>query len=73
MRSSSLLDGVDRFLSIQIVRDLTGKSRSTLWRWSKAGRFPNPIRIGPNSVAWRESEVMRWMEAPARWCAPGDD
>lgn len=38
----------------------TGKSRVQLWRDVRAGRFPAPIEIGPNSVAWFRTEVERW-------------
>ena len=38
----------------------TGKSRVQLWRDVRAGRFPAPIEIGPNSVAWFRTEVEGW-------------
>jgi prophage regulatory protein len=39
----------------------TGKSRVQLWRDIRDGRFPAPIEIGPNSVAWHEAEVTAWL------------
>jgi prophage regulatory protein len=27
----------------------------------KEGTFPRQIRIGPNSVAWRQSAIVKWM------------
>ena len=36
-------------------------SRSTLWRWVRAGRFPAPHKIGPNVTAWRAEEVREFM------------
>ena len=32
-------------------------SRSTLWREVKAGRFPSPTKLSPNTTAWLWSEV----------------
>jgi prophage regulatory protein len=32
-------------------------SRATWWRWIKAGRAPQPVRLGPGIVAWRASDV----------------
>ena len=29
----------------------------TLWRWIKEGKFPAPIKIGPNTVRFRGSEI----------------
>ena len=38
-------------------------NRVTLQRWIHSGRFPKPIRIGPNSVAWRWDSVQQWLDA----------
>ncbi len=36
-------------------------SRSTLWRMVKAGRFPAPHKLGPNTTAWRCGEVRSYL------------
>lgn len=41
-------------------------SRSTIYRWRKAGHFPAPLSLGENSVAWLESEVDTWIEQRPR-------
>ena len=40
-------------------------SASTLWRWVRLGRFPAPLKIGPNISAWRVSDVRAWLQAQA--------
>jgi predicted DNA-binding transcriptional regulator AlpA len=56
--------GFDDYLDLRAVQRLTGgKSRSTLWRWARAGLFPKPYRIGPNSIAWRRSDIDAWMKS----------
>ena len=40
-----------------------GLSKSRGWQLIKEGQFPKPIRIGPNSVAWLESELDEWIAA----------
>lgn len=45
------------------VRRLTGLSDTTIWRKYRAGEFPKPIAIGPNSVAWEERAVLAWIDA----------
>ena len=35
-------------------------SRSTLWRWIKAGHFPEPESLGPNTRGWRLATVINW-------------
>ena len=32
-------------------------SKVTVWRWEKAGIFPQRIAIGPNSKGWIEEEI----------------
>jgi prophage regulatory protein len=32
-------------------------ARSTLWRWVRNGTCPQPVRLGPNTVAWRVGDI----------------
>lgn len=50
----------DRLLTWRAVHDLTGISRTTVWRLQNAGVFPKPVVISPGRVGWRESEVRHW-------------
>ncbi|MFZ3142540.1 helix-turn-helix transcriptional regulator [Psychrobacter glacincola] len=34
---------------------------STLWAWSKDGRFPKPARLSPTMTAWRNADVIEWL------------
>jgi prophage regulatory protein len=43
------------------VCGLLKKSRTTLWRWIRLGHFPQPLKIGPNSLAWTEDQVTQWI------------
>ena len=36
-------------------------NHSTLWRWVKLGRFPSPVKIGPNTTAWEAQAVYDWI------------
>ncbi len=36
---------------------------TTLWKWSKEGLFPAPIRISSTITAWRNADVLDWLEA----------
>jgi prophage regulatory protein len=52
----------ERYVRLPEVRArLGGVSRTTIWRWQRTGAFPKPIALGPNTVAWLESEVDAWM------------
>ena len=51
-----------RLLRLPDVIHMCGLSRTTLYRRMSEGLFPAPVRIGPRSVAWRESDVREWIE-----------
>ena len=40
------------------IAQALGVSRMTVWRWTKAGRLPQPRKIGANSTRWDSVEVM---------------
>lgn len=62
----------EKFLKISEVVVTAGISRSLIYSLIKAGKFPEPIRIGTKCKRWRESEILSWMaeqrpgEAPVR-------
>ena len=45
-----------------VVREMTGLSRSTIWRLERRGEFPKHHRIAPNVVAWVEEDVSDWIQ-----------
>ncbi len=36
--------------------------RSTLWRLVSAGQFPRPLKLGPNTTAWRWRDVQAHLD-----------
>lgn len=55
-------DFQERIMRAKEVVEVTGLSRTTIWRMEKAGQFPNRVSLGVGSVGWRESEVERWLD-----------
>ena len=51
---------MDRYLSRQQICHNLQISKQSLWRWCKTGMFPKPVKLGPRSIAWRESDVTAW-------------
>lgn len=51
----------DRLMRMPEVVYLCQRSRTSIYNDVKAGRFPEPIRIGPRAIAWRESDIQDWM------------
>lgn len=59
---STLAPG-DRLIRRGEVEHLTGLSRSTIYgRLRDDPDWPRPVQLGPNCVAWLESEVRAWVE-----------
>jgi len=52
----------ERIIRIKEVVELTGLSRTTLWRMERKGEFPARVSLGVGSVGWRFSEVNGWMD-----------
>ena len=43
------------------VEAITHLSRAAIYTKMKKGAFPLPVRLGPNSVAWRASDIEAWI------------
>jgi prophage regulatory protein len=54
-------ENIDRFLRLDEVLHVTGIGRNTVYRRIREGTFPKQVKIGPNSVAWRQSDITQWM------------
>ena len=48
------------------VQKLIGKSRVQIWRAVRAGLFPAPISLGPNSTGFYQDEIDDWLESRPR-------
>jgi len=54
-------------MTIRVLRpdDLAerlGVSRTTLWRWERAGILPRRRAIGPNTNGWPADEIATWLD-----------
>lgn len=38
-------------------------SKTTLFEWSKDGRFPAPIKLSPTMTAWSYADVHEWLNS----------
>jgi prophage regulatory protein len=53
----------DRLVREEECRRLTGLSRATRWRKERAGTFPKRYRISAGITAYRESEIIDWLDS----------
>ena len=56
----------ETFLRLPAVKKRTGFESSQIYKLIKQGQFPKQIYLGPQSVAWLESEVTNWMKERIR-------
>lgn len=48
------------------VSVITGRRPSTIYQDMADGTFPRPVQLGEQSVAWKKSDIDRWIaERPA--------
>jgi prophage regulatory protein len=52
----------DRFLRKKEVLFRTGLTSSSLYRLMEQGNFPQSVQISERSVAWKESDINRWID-----------
>lgn len=45
------------------VLELVPFGRASLWKFAKSGQFPAPIRVTGGITAWRNADVIEWLEA----------
>ena len=52
-----------RVLRVSVVCDLTSLTRASIYNWVAAGRFPAPVRLSVRRVAWREADIVGWLQS----------
>jgi prophage regulatory protein len=56
----------DEVLRYPSIHQITGASRTTIWRWERAGCFPRRVKLGPRGVGWLRSEVEDFLRSRPR-------
>ncbi len=51
----------EKLLRRREVEDMTGFSRSAIYRKIAERLFPRPVKIGSTAVRWRQSDIEAWM------------
>jgi len=47
----------NRLLRLNQVLKRIPVGKSTWWKGVKEGRFPQPIKLGPRTTCWRETDI----------------
>ena len=53
---------IDRIIRKPELLRVTGVSIASIYRWVASGTFPSPVKLGPGSVGWRETEIREWLD-----------
>jgi prophage regulatory protein len=62
---------MEQFMRLPAVLEVTGLTRSSLYRKAKDGEFPQPIKIGDRASAWLRSAVDAWIQGRIRAAEDG--
>lgn len=46
------------FVAVGQVAERYNVSTDTIWRWSRSGDFPRPVKIGRNVTRWRLKDLL---------------
>ena len=52
-----------KFLNKKEVIKLIGLSHSTIFRLQQENKFPQPIKLSANRVAWPEETILDWLKS----------
>ncbi|AMC99349.1 helix-turn-helix transcriptional regulator [Halomonas chromatireducens] len=51
------------WLSVKQLASRYGAHEATIWRWSREGRFVQPVKLAGNLTRWSLSDVESWEQA----------
>jgi len=54
MPDSALVD-------VETVAVVTGQSQNSVWRKSKAGTLPAPVKVGPKTTRWQVGAIRAYL------------
>ncbi|MDQ6969410.1 MAG: AlpA family phage regulatory protein [Mariprofundus sp.] len=50
------------FMRLPAVLAVYPVSKTTWWAGVKSGRYPQPVKLGPKTTAWRVNDVVRLID-----------
>jgi prophage regulatory protein len=51
----------EKLARLGAVEERVGLGKSSIYAGVKKGTFPAPVRLSARAVAWRESDIDRWV------------
>lgn len=56
--NSSTTSTTSLYLNVAQVAERYGVSTDTVWRWSRNGDMPKPVKLSPGSTRWRLGDLI---------------
>lgn len=51
------------YASVKAIAERYGVSVSTVWRWARAGRIPQPVQLSPGCTRWKVTDLEQWEQS----------
>lgn len=48
------------YLTVKQISSRYSVSVPTVWRWSRDGKFPQPVKLGENCTRWKLEDIEAW-------------
>jgi len=58
MNSNARIGG---YISRRTLMEITGLSDTTIWRLTRSGALPAPVRLSPGRVGWPGAVIDAWL------------
>ncbi|WP_429141073.1 helix-turn-helix transcriptional regulator [Aeromonas veronii] len=52
-----------KLIKLKYVIEMTTLSKATIYRLMSKGAFPSAVHLGARAVAWRQSDVIEWIDS----------
>ena len=53
---------MDRLIRMKKLPGIVGYQPWNIYRLIRDGTFPAPVKLGVRAVAWRESDLQKWID-----------
>lgn len=62
IHSLTSMGNIDRIIRLPECINITGRSAVSIYRDQQKGAFPLRVKLGANSVGWKLSSILKWLD-----------
>ena len=60
------------YVRLNLILQVFPVSKSTWWQGVKIGRFPQPVKLGPRTTAWKVDDIRQLIQRAEQASAPNN-